>query len=421
MALSALTVLEVRRTGSDTNGGGFVTGAAGTDWSQQDSPQYSVTDGVATGNTVVSSASAAFGTDVVGNLVYLQGGTGSLVAGWYQITARTSGSITLDRNVAAGTGITLKIGGALASPGQAGAIATVSGMRTYIKYNASPYVATSASTNIAGGCVLGTAGTFWIGYDTVRTLYQLPSNRPTFQLNAGVSTAVLFTGTAANYALQSVILDCNNQTASRAGLMSGEYFNVKAMNGKWNAAGGVIQDNSAGRAILVEVSNCTLTSTANALKMNGSAYFCWTHDNTVATVNHALVAVNAIGCLSYKNLGGGGFGSIAMALNCVSYGNAQHGFFPYNIGGTYMNCIAESNGTLGWFGGTSRYTLINSASYLNGTARSSVTTGAVFDIGAILGTGSFFTNAAAADFSLNNIAGRGALCRETGFPNTFPV
>ena len=151
MALSANTVLEVRLTGSDTNGGGFVTGAAGTDWSQQDSPQYSVTDGVATGNTVVSSASAAFGTDVVGNLVYLQGGTGSLVAGWYQITARTSGNITLDRNVAAGTGITLKIGGALASPGQAGAIATVSGIRTYIKYNASPYVATSALTNIAGG------------------------------------------------------------------------------------------------------------------------------------------------------------------------------------------------------------------------------------------------------------------------------
>ena len=84
-----------------------------------------------------------------------------------------------------------------------------------------------------------------------------------------------------------------------------------------------------------------------------------------------------------------------------------------------MNCIAESNGTQGWLGGTSRYTLINSASYLNGTARSSVTTGAVFDIGAILGTGSFFTNAAAQDFTLNATAGAGALLRATGFPATL--
>lgn len=84
-----------------------------------------------------------------------------------------------------------------------------------------------------------------------------------------------------------------------------------------------------------------------------------------------------------------------------------------------MNCIAESNGTLGWFGGTSRYTLINSASYLNGTARSSAGTGAVFDIGAILGTGSFFTNAAARDFTLNATAGAGALLRATGFPATL--
>ena len=64
MALSANTVLEVRNGGSDTNGGGFVTGAAGTDWSQQDAAQYSVTDGVTAGTTTITSATANFGTDV---------------------------------------------------------------------------------------------------------------------------------------------------------------------------------------------------------------------------------------------------------------------------------------------------------------------------------------------------------------------
>lgn len=34
MALSSATVFEVRTTGADTNGGGFVAGAAGTDYSQ---------------------------------------------------------------------------------------------------------------------------------------------------------------------------------------------------------------------------------------------------------------------------------------------------------------------------------------------------------------------------------------------------
>ena len=44
MALSASTVWEVRpATGSDNNGGGFVTGASGTDYSQQGTAQYALT------------------------------------------------------------------------------------------------------------------------------------------------------------------------------------------------------------------------------------------------------------------------------------------------------------------------------------------------------------------------------------------
>ena len=52
MALSANSVFEVRTAGNDTNGGGFVTGAAGTDYSQQDAKNtagsdISTTDAVA--------------------------------------------------------------------------------------------------------------------------------------------------------------------------------------------------------------------------------------------------------------------------------------------------------------------------------------------------------------------------------------
>lgn len=427
MALSANTVFEVRLTGNDTNGGGFVTGASGTDWSQQTSPQYSVTDGVTAGTTTITSASAAFGTDVIGNIISVSGGTGAVVQSWYQITARPSATqITVDRatGLTSGTGVTLKIGGALFSPGAAGAAivagGSVSGNTVFIQYNASPYVVTSASTNIAEGCVLGTAGSYWIGYDASRTRYPaVGGNRPTVQLNTGVSNAVIFTGTNNAYFLQNLILDCNNQTTSRAGLMSGEYFYVKAMNGTWNTTGGVLQDNSVGRAIYCEVSNCTLTSAANGIRLVGNAFFCWVHDNAIASGSHGLTAVNAVGCISNNNTGGGGFSAFNTAVGCIAYGNGQHGFFPQNTGGTYINCIAENNGTLGWVGGTSRYCLMRCASYNNTTARSSAATGQVFDIDPILGSGSFFTNAAGADFTTNTTAGAGALLRETAFPDVF--
>ena len=90
MALAAACVWEVRTTGASTNGGGFKTGASGTDWSQQATAQYAVADGVTNGTTTITSATANFGTDVVGNLIYVSGGTGSITADWYEITATTS-------------------------------------------------------------------------------------------------------------------------------------------------------------------------------------------------------------------------------------------------------------------------------------------------------------------------------------------
>jgi hypothetical protein len=429
MSISANTVFEVRQGGSDTNGGGFVTGASGTDWSQQNAAQYAVTDGVTNGTTTVTSATANFGTDVVGNIVYIAGGTGSVVGSWYQIVSRTNATtIVVDRTtgLTAGTGVTINIGGALASVGTAAAAVTagggVAGVTVFMQYAATPYAITSATTNISGGCVLPPSNTYWIGYDASRTKYPAPGgNRPTFQLGSGVTPAVIFTGTNNVYNLQNVILDCNNQALSRAGLMSGEYYYVKAINGIWNTTGGPLQDNSAGRAILCEVSGCTVTGGAAALRFSGSIFYCVVHDNSVAANTAAILYNSAVGCIAYNNTTGHAFGGNGVTMNCVSYNNGQGGFFPGNGGGAYINCIAENNGTFGWAGGTSRYSLLNCASYNNTSGRSSAGTGALFDIGAITGSGSFFTNAAAADFTLNNTAGAGALARGTGFPSTFPV
>lgn len=167
MAIGGTCVWEVRTGGSDTNGGGYTSG--GTDWSQQDAAQYSVTDGVTAGTTTITSATANFGTDVVGNVMYVQGGTGSVTAGWYQIISRTNATtIVVDRStgLTAGTGVTLKIGGAFATPGAVPAVA-VTGNYVWIK--SGTYTITT-STAGPSGPVNFTSNILVIveGYETTR-------------------------------------------------------------------------------------------------------------------------------------------------------------------------------------------------------------------------------------------------------------
>lgn len=148
MALSKDTVWEVRTTGNNNNGGGFVTGASGTDWSQQDAAQYAVTDAVTNGTTTITSASASFGTDVVGNILYIQGGTGSIVAGWYEIVSRTDAStIVVDRStgLTTGTGATLNIGGAFAHLSRLPVM--VAGNKAWVKAGTYTFTATVQFSN----------------------------------------------------------------------------------------------------------------------------------------------------------------------------------------------------------------------------------------------------------------------------------
>lgn len=420
MALNAAIVIEVRNGGSDTNGGGFKTGATGTDWTLQDAAQYSVTDGVTAGTTSLVSATANFGTDVVGNLIYVQGGTGSVTAGWYEITSRTNATtIVVDRStgLSAGTGTTFKIGGALASPGQAAAIATVAGHTVFIKYNASPYIATSASTNIAAGCVSGTSSTMYCGYDSTRSLYNLDTNRPTFQINSGVSTATLFGNLNAFYGVQSLILDGNSQTTSKCFNSSGECFYVKAMNA---ASCGFLENSATGMTILCEATGCTVSPFAVS-----TILFCIAHDNTMGAGTAAFAPPaggTCYGSVAYTNsrsgfqATGAGNGSF---VNCVAFGNTEYGFDVGNLAMfKFINCIAEGNTLNGWRANTGNFSLINCADY-NNSSRSTAGTGKIWrDLNPLTGASTFFTDTTNKDFRLNSSAG--AALKSVGFPAAFP-
>jgi len=413
MALSASTVLEVRTTGSDTNGGGFVAGASGTDWSQQNGPQYAVTDGVTNGTTTVTSASANFGPDVVGNLVYIAGGTGSVAGAWYQIAARTSATtIVVDRStgLTAGTGAALNIGGALASPGQAAVIMVgVAGVTAFVKYSATPFAIASVTANVSGGCVTPVNNTLWQGYNTTRSIGNTDALRPTFQIAPGVSSAVIFNGSATP-AINNLILDGNLQTSSR-GATGGMFTNCTFKNFTNLACA------TSAVPIACLITGCTTSSGA----VSTPAYFCEATGNSITPF-----LGSAVGCLSYGNTGAStdGFAPVqgSVNVNCVAYNNGRHGFNGTGVSATFASCISEGNAGAGYnAAGGDRTYLFNCASYGNSSGRVPSVTPAVVDVSPIVGGGTFFTNAAGGVFTLNALANQGALARGVGFPGTFPT
>lgn len=419
MALSDAIVWEVRYNGSDTNGGGFKAGAAGTDWTLQDAAQYSVTDGVTDGTTTITSATAAFGADVVGNVIYVQGGTGSVTAGWYEITARASStSITVDRatGLTAGTGVTLKIGGALATPGRAMTDdCMVNGNKVFIKYNASPYLVTTTTIGPSGPMKFTdyTSGKAVIGYDTTRTATNTDANRPTIQAGAALGACTLVTtgGSAGSILLSNVILDGNNRTG------------VNGYSGNTNTHQNTVRCQATrcgwGFGAGMSCFGCTADNNSSyGFNESSRAEACYAYSNG----NSGFYKTPAMGCVSRANTGKGFEGSPFgnWASNCVAYGNTSDGFTSSGYErGYYINCVAWGNSGYGFVD-------ISGTSVLQSCAMGSNTSGAVsgsgsFQFGNITLTVDPFTNAAAGDFSLNTTAGGGALLKGTGYPAAFPV
>lgn len=146
---------------NNANGCGFdsTIAGAGTNYANQQHPQYALTGGtsVGAGSVVLHASSAA---DMVGNLAHITGT--NTTSDWYQVTSVVVGvSMTFDKAVTTGAGaaIVLNIGGAC-SLGSATASFTddllfehsVPGNIWYIKYSASSYVPTAVS--VAAACTV---------------------------------------------------------------------------------------------------------------------------------------------------------------------------------------------------------------------------------------------------------------------------
>lgn len=444
MALDPAFVWEVRTVGSDTNGGGFKAGASGTDWSQQTSPQYSVTDGVTNGTTTITSATANFGTDVVGNAVYVSGGTGSVAADLYEIVSRTSATaIVVDRStgLTAGTGVTLKIGGALGSPGWA-ASKMVPSNTVWIK--AGTYPVTTTVAGAAGPIAYAPGADATIaapsriaGYNTTRG--DNSDTRPLIQLQASLTTnpitvVTLSSGTNKFVIFENIDVDCNTGNTSATGVNTQTNYNiVRRCKIRRSAVLGLAMGDTAQRYSDIEVYDFSGTAGIagvtpfpgydNVLERvsvhDGSTigidgYQSTMHYRNVLIYNITGTTKDGIR-LDYNgtldggtiyNCTGSGVKCIGRATalrtinNVISYGNAQFGFAceDGNTGMTYFRTCAGGANTSGDF--DSNFGTATRPDFITLTADP-------------------FTDKANSDFTLNNAAGGGAALRGAGVPGSM--
>ncbi len=401
MALSSSTVWEVRITGSNTNGGGYSSG--GTDYSQQDSAQLSVTDAACTGNTTVTSATGGFTSAMIGNVMYLSSGPG-----WYQITARTdTNTVTIDRNGPNASGMTANVGGALAS------LTTLVGpsagtLKAWIKYGSY-----NQSTSAYFGGNVGNHPNFVIeGYKTTRGDVPLGADRPTITATAGSMSLIKIDrfGTAG---IRNVIIDGNSQTS-----LNGLEFN--------NYSGNI---QPLGFNLLAK--NCTGYGMAG-----GSFVYCEAHDCGDGIGSYSTGSFPCLNCYSHDNTGDGF--EAGQWVNCISANNGGVGFHTFGNGSidTMMNCIAYSNAgggasadggncsqvTVGGiYAGNTGYGLAGVGYYSRVAFGYPANTSGQVDSNRMnLGdnitlTADPFVDAANGDYNLNNTAGGGADLRAVTF------
>ena len=422
MALSATQVWEVRTTGNAANSGGFNSAAAGTDRTLQDAPHV-IIDGVtitATVNAVTTDLDIvgyATGAADVGNTIRITGGT--MTAGTYQIDSIVAGRWRLDRSAGtAGQTGTGRMGGAQSDPALVAAV-TVGTNTIWIKSGV--YLFTSATQNVAGGCISTPVGAqVWQGYQTTRGDFGTP---PILRAS-GINTATLFALSQNDGKLFNVEVDGQLLVAIRGIDATGRatLINCYARN---CTNSGIRSSSTSTAAIMCGVTGCTTAGAAfldAGGGVQGTFYGCWARGNTVT--GFSLSGYFAHRCISASNTGAtsDGFvvGSNVVIADCTAYGNGRDGIRSVGINGTrYINCLSEANVGAGFnfTGSGTNLMMLTCATFGNGASISG--TAPLLNRNFVIGTASFFVAPAAGNFALNTTVGGGGAVRQNATPSSF--
>ena len=424
MALSSLTNWEVRTTGSDANGGGFVSGASGTDFSQQDAAQFSGTDLVVSG-TSATSASHSFSSADVGNIIN--------ATGYYQVVSVSGGAATLDRTGA--TNGTWALGGGLQT--LATALGTLaSGHTVWVKAGTYTFTSVVTLANFSSITVEG-----------YQTAHGDLGTRPLVTTATNSTRLFSYGGISAGY-YQFVNINFSNTAGTNADCViasnGGGYNSLLFYLCKLTGFVAAVRGDFSGDYYFefLCLINCEITSCtgSGAIWNDGGGtqlIGCYIHGNTshgcyfdqgepgVLFADNCVFAANG-GSGIYVTATGAPVVSVTVK-NSVFYDNTADGihtnqpFVPVNIVG--VNNDFDSNGGYGVNLGEAAGALGQSL-FLNNAFRAN-TSGAYNNypggIGDITLTASPFTNVSTPDFSLNSTAGGGPLLKAAGFPGVTPM
>lgn len=426
MSLSAATVWEVRPTnGSDTNGGGFVTGAAGTDWSQFNSAQYAETNGTTAGTTTVLLSAAS--SDMVGNIAYIAGGTGSITGNWYQIVSVSAGtSITVDRStgLTTGTGVTVNIGGAIKTTTQLMTIWGASntsgaGQIAYVKAESTITFGSSQTWEPSNSETI-------IGYTTTRG----DNGQVTLKWTSASFQCITVEGIC----IRNFIFNCNSQSGVNTVKVTNSntvMVNCLCENGTQS---GITCSNGSNTFI-----NCVVTSSGGG----GNAAITFSSGNGPNVFIQCVAYANAaigfngeggtlIGCISASNTGStsdgfqntSGDGPFTM-INCLSYKNGRDGWRGASASGLGITSIIQGCIFYGNTGdGMNSVNGVDSTLFNNFNAyggNSANLNNIIAGPNDVTLSGDPTTAGASENYALNSTSGAGAACKAVGFPGVLQI
>jgi hypothetical protein len=345
MTIAATTQWEVRTTGAATNGGGYSSG--GTDYSQQDAAQIAVTDAVGNNTTTITSATANFPADCVGNIVYLTGGGyGSTTARRHVATRVSATEITVDDTVPTGTGMTLNLGGAADSPATlTGAL--VAGNTVHVK--AGTYTLGAAATFPVGTAALPIA---FVGYNATRNDNPTTGSRPTIACGAYNLTFGNYnrwsyfakTGTSGltYIGLSGSLRHCNLSASATYSLWSANYY-AHVESCEFSGYGGWAMAGYGGNRVL----GCHFhdhTAGQNGINCSGSAGSCFVFGSVFDTITLGISSPGP-GWAVLGNV----FYNCTNGFAAASYGNTVIGnIFHTCTGAAVQNNTAVADWLVGW-------------------------------------------------------------------------
>jgi hypothetical protein len=331
-------------TGNDDATFNVTSIVPGTDYSQQNAAQLTLTDGTTSGigNAELTSATGGFTEAMIGNILYISSGTNATV-GYYQIDDIQSSNIAnLDRapddGVGAVSGANFKVGGAVDHPYRVGTdFITDSTTKIWVKKGTYTY--------IAGLAVLDATYMSEVeGYNATRGDDPAMADQPQFDGDSYGNTG------HGIYITTGSVYNCTSYGNAGYGIyiaLTGSVYNCTSYG---NTLDGII-------TLTGSAYNCTsYGNTLDGIRTD-SAYNCTSYGNTLDGIQ-TYIAYN---CTSYGNTRDGIRTDIA--YNCTSYGNTMAGIVSYPSL-TAVNCIAYNNGAQGFMAQT--LTVINCIAYNNG-------------------------------------------------------